>query len=292
MHGVARARVGGSAARRRGGVGVSRPFDVRLRGHDVVEGGHLVRRLLPDPVLPMVGPFVLFDHFGPATLAAGEGVDIEAHRHAHLATVTYLFAGATHHTDDLGSDVVVEAGDVAWMHAGAGILHTERTPAAFRARGGLGHGIQAWTALPEALERSAPSYQVARASEIPRLARDGVTVRVLVGDAFGARSPIETVTSVVLVEVRAGTQRGEIALETRAGRHAVLFVEGCGALDGHRVGVGTLVRLREGAAPRLALEPGSTALLFGGEPLGPRYLEGNVIGSSVSRLEHALREAR
>ncbi|MFO0681196.1 MAG: pirin family protein [Sandaracinus sp.] len=270
---------------------MNRPFDVRVRGHDVVEAGHLVRRLLPSAALPMVGPFVLFDHFGPATLAPGEGVEIAPHLHAHLATVTYFFAGGTHHSDDLGNDVVVEAGDVAWMHAGAGIVHAERTPSAFRARGGVGHGIQAWTALPEELERSAPRYQWARAADIPCVVRGGVTARVLVGEAFGVRSPIETVTSVLLVELRAEAVRAELVLDPAPGQHALLFVDGYGALDGHRIGVGTLVRLCEGVAPRLTLEAGATALFFGGAPLGPRYLQGNVIGSSVERLEQALREA-
>lgn len=282
----------GDGREREKGRGVKRPFDVRVRGHDVVEAGHLVRRLLPGPTLPMVGPFVLFDHFGPATLAPGDGVEIAPHRHAHLATVTYLFAGATHHTDDLGNDVVVEAGDVAWMHAAAGIVHAERTPAPLLARGGLGHGIQAWTALPEALERSAPRYQWARATEIPRVVRGGVTVRVLVGEAFGVRSPIETVTSVVLWELRAGDERAELPLDPGPGQHALLFVDGFGALDGHRIGVGTLVRLCEGETPQLTLEAGATALFFGGTPLGTRLLQGNVIGSSVERLEQALREAR
>ncbi|MCB9592199.1 MAG: pirin family protein [Sandaracinaceae bacterium] len=266
------------------------PYVQRLRGYDVFEAGHRVRRLLPSPKTSMVGPFVLFDHFGPATLAPGEGIDIARHGHAHLAAVTYFFAGSTHHTDDLGHDVVVEPGDVAWMHAGAGIVHAERTPDAFRRRGGVGHGIQAWVALPEAHERSAPRFQLARRDTIPEITRGEVTLRVLVGEAFGARSPIETCSEVALVVARTGARPGEVTIEPAAGRRAVWFAEGYGSLDGHRVGVGTMLVLRDGAAPILRLEADTIALVLGGEPLGTRLMQGNVIASSEDRLERALRE--
>jgi redox-sensitive bicupin YhaK (pirin superfamily) len=232
------------------------PYAQRLRGYDVFEGGHAIRRLLPAPTLPMVGPFVLFDAFGPATLAVGQGVDIAAHRHAHLATVTHFFAGSTHHTDSLGHDVIVEAGDVAWMHAGAGIVHTERTPDALRARGGSGHGVQAWVALPEDMERSAPRFELVRARDVPTLVRGGLEVRVLVGELLGARAPIQTCSPVLLAALRADTSAGETTLELGPGRHALYVAEGLGALDGHRVGVGTLLLLAEGAAPLVRLEVG------------------------------------
>lgn len=281
----------GASLRHRGWVNRA-PYAQRLRGYDVFEGGHAIRRLLPAPTLPMVGPFVLFDAFGPATLQPGEGVDIAPHGHAHLATVTYFFAGSTHHTDSLGHDVIVEAGDVAWMHAGAGIVHAEKTPAALRAQGGVGHGIQAWVALPEAHERSAPRFQHARASEIPSLVRGELTLRVLVGALFGVRSPIETCSRVLLVEVRARSHAGEVTLELGAGRHALYVVEGFGALEGHRVGVGTWVLLHEGATPRLRLEPETIVLVLGGEPLGARVMEGNFQASSTTLLEETLRRMR
>lgn len=249
-----------------------------------------MRRLLPSPSVPPVGPFVLFDCFGPAELAPGDGVEIAPHGHAHLAAVTYFFAGGSHHTDSLGHDVVVEPGAVAWMHAGSGIVHAERTPDAFRRRGGLGHGVQAWVALPEALELSPPRFQLARADEIPVVARGDVVVRVLVGEAFGARSPIETSNPVVLVEARTRERAGEIAIDAAAGSRAVFFAEGFGAVDGHRIGVGTMVVLVDGEASVLRLEADTTVLLFGGESVGRRILQGNVIASSVERLERALRE--
>ena len=204
----------------------------------------------------MIGPFVLFDHFGPGRLAPGEGVDIAAHAHAHLATITYLFSGASLHADDLGNRVVVEAGAVAWMHAGSGIVHSERTPEAWRAEGGVGHGIQAWVALPEELETSPPSFQLARPDEIRAVGGgSGARVRVLVGEMGGIRSPIATCSPVLFAEARTADKAAEIPLEPMRGARAVFFVCGFGALDRTGVGAGTLVVMHDGDAPVLRLEP-------------------------------------
>jgi hypothetical protein len=186
--------------------------------------------------------------------------------------------------------VIVEAGAVAWMHAGSGIIHAERTPDAFRQRGGVGHGIQAWVALPEAIERSAPTFQLAAPEQIPTIELGAITARVLVGETFGETSPIETSSPVLLAELRTEDRRGDLILEVSAQRRAVFFTRGIGALDAHRVGVGTMLVLHEGASNTLRLEPDATVLLFGGEPLGTRLMQGNVIASTEALLERALRE--
>jgi redox-sensitive bicupin YhaK (pirin superfamily) len=264
------------------------PFAHELRGYDVYEAGHPIRRLLPSRERSMVGPFVLFDHFGPVRLAPGQGVEIAAHGHAHLATITTFFSGASLHADDLGNRVVVEAGAVAWMHAGSGIVHAERTPDDWRAHGGVGHGIQAWVALPEELEMSAPRFQLARPDDIPQVVVGGAILRVLVGEMRGARSPIETCSPVLFAEARTAAEAAEIPLEPIRGARAVFFATGVGALNGARVEAGTLVALHDGDAAVLRLEPDTIALIFGGAPLGRRYMEGNVIASSEARLDATL----
>ena len=265
------------------------PLAQRLRGYDVYEAGHPIRRFLPSPERPMIGPFVLFDHFGPVRLAPGEGVEIAAHAHAHLATLTYFFSGASVHADDLGNRAVVEAGAVAWMHAGAGIVHSERTPEAWRAHGGVGHGIQAWVALPEELETSPPRFQLARPAEIPEVVSDGAILRVLVGEMRGVRSPIETCSPILIVEASSTDDAAELPLDPTNGARGILFVDGPGAIGGSRVDAGTLVALNDGDAPVLRLEPHTSALMFGGVSLGRRYLEGNFIASSEARLDAAIR---
>ena len=237
----------------------------------------------------MVGPFVLFDHFGPVRLAPGQGVEIAAHAHAHLATLTYFFSGASFHADDLGNRGAIEAGAVAWMHAGSGIVHSERPPDEWRTRGGVGHGIQAWIALPEEFEISPPRFQLARRDQIPEVRVGGAILRVLVGEMNGIRSPIETCSQVLVAEARTADQAAEIPLAPMNGARGIFFVDGFGALDRARIEKGTLVVLHDGDAPTLRLAPHATALIFGGVSLGRRYMQGNFIASSEARLDAILR---
>lgn len=264
------------------------PFAHDLRGYDVYEAGQPIRRLLPARERPMVGPFVLFDHFGPVRLAPGQGVEIAAHGHAHLATLTYLFSGASFHRDDLGNRVVIEAGAVAWMHAGSGIVHSERTPDEWRAHGGVGHGIQAWVALPENLEMSPPSFQLAGPSQLPAVVVGGARFRVLVGEMAGVRSPIETCSPILVAEARTDGAPAQIPLEPTKDARAVVLVAGAAAMNDIPLAVGSMVVLNDGDAPRLHLQPHTTALILGGASLGRRYMEGNFIASSEARLDAAL----
>src|SRR6185436_3454344 len=129
-----------------------------LKPHVRDLGGFEVRRLLPGFPRKMVGPFVFFDHMGPVRFAPGLGVEVRPHPHIGLATVTYLFEGAIMHRDSLGTVQRIEPGDVNWMVAGAGIVHSERTPVEERTSGQRVHGIQSWVALPKKHEHVAPSF--------------------------------------------------------------------------------------------------------------------------------------
>lgn len=223
-------------------------------------------------------------------LAPGEGVDIAPRAHAHLATVTYFFAGGSHFADSLGNEVVIKSGAVAWMHAGAGIVRAERTPDTFRQHGRVSHGIQAWAALPEALERSAPRFQLARADEIPCVIRGGVSLRVLVGEAFGVRSPIETSSPVVLVEAERPARRRSGARGARGASCHLLR---------RRLRRAFRPQRRRGNAPPLARRNGGWAPARGGHDgalLRRRaarhafHAGGNFIASSAERLDGAVRE--
>src|ERR1700722_19525816 len=154
---------------------------VEARPGDV--GGCPVRRALPSLGRRHVGPFVFFDHMGPVDFAAGEGMDVRPHPHIGLATVTYLFEGEILHRDSLGSDQVILPGDVNWMTAGRGIVHSERTPAGARSRGGRTHGIQSWVALPLSDEETEPSFHHHAASTIPMKKQAGATLSVIAGTA-------------------------------------------------------------------------------------------------------------
>lgn len=166
-------------------------------------GGLHVRRVLPDAKRRAVGPFVFFDHFGPVTLPPEVDSDVGPHPHIGLATVTYLFEGSFMHRDSLGTVQAITPGAINWMSAGQGIVHSERVPDAERGLPRRLHGLQLWVALPPALESAAPSFQHVPAAQLPVVGLPGgVRVRVLVGEAFGARSPVLTASPTLYLDLQ------------------------------------------------------------------------------------------
>src|SRR5580704_7369672 len=160
------------------------------RAHDLGDG-FTVRRMLPSVERRTVGPFVFFDYFGPARFAPGKGIDVRPHPHIGLATVTYLFEGSQVHRDNIGSVQTIAPGDVNWMVAGSGIVHSERTGPDVRATGHTIHGIQTWVGLPQADEETAPRFEHYAMAELPVRDEGGVHLRVVAGHAFGLASPVK-----------------------------------------------------------------------------------------------------
>ena len=156
--------------------------------HDL--GGFKVHRTLPHRQRTMVGPFIFFDQMGPARLGVNEGIDVRPHPHINLATVTYLFEGAIDHRDSLGTVQRIEPGAVNLMTAGRGISHSERSPTDQRAAGPVLDGIQTWLALPRASEEVAPAFEHVAADRLPQIEGDGVRLHLIMGEAYGARSPV------------------------------------------------------------------------------------------------------
>jgi len=165
-------------------------------------GGFMVRRLLPAADRRAVGPFVFFDHMGPADLAPGAGMDVRPHPHIGLATVTYLFDGEIDHGDSLGSAQTIRPGDVNWMIAGRGIVHSERTGQAARTRGGRVHGIQSWVALPLEDEAMDPRFEHHAGAAVPRVSAPGAALDIIAGSAYGARSPVGVRSPTLYVHAR------------------------------------------------------------------------------------------
>lgn len=182
-------------------------------------GGFRVRRVLPHARRRMVGPFIFFDQMGPAEFAPGEGIDVRPHPHTALATVTYLFDGAIKHKDSLGVDLTIRPGDVNWMTAGRGIVHSERTPDAERHAGHKLLGIQTWIALPTDRESTEPAFRHHKADTLPRFERDGGDFRLIVGTAWGHESPVEIFSPIVYLhgELAAGAAPGSTS-DTRTWR--------------------------------------------------------------------------
>ena len=155
-------------------------------------GGLEVGRVLPFARRRMVGPFVFLDHMGPADFRPGEGIDVRPHPHIGLSTVTYLFDGEIHHRDSLGVSQKIRPGEVNWMTAGSGIVHSERTDPSLRSTGGLMHGMQAWVALPREDEETAPAFAHHDAGDLPELSDGGVWARLIAGSAYGLSNPVKT----------------------------------------------------------------------------------------------------
>lgn len=170
------------------------------RSRDI--GGFEVRRALPAPKRQMVGPFIFFDQAGPAEFLTGQGIDVRPHPHIGLATVTYLYRGDFHHRDSLGSDQIIRPGALNWMVAGRGVTHSERTSA--QARNGPNglFGIQTWVALPEADEDRPPSFEHHGKESLPLIEGDGITARLILGSAYGARAPATLFSETFYIDIR------------------------------------------------------------------------------------------
>jgi redox-sensitive bicupin YhaK (pirin superfamily) len=266
-----------------------------LKPHEHDVGGLMVRRVLPALAARTVGPFIFFDHIGPATLVPGKGLDVRPHPHIGLATVTYLFDGAIMHRDSLGSVQKIVPGDVNWMTSGRGIVHSERTPDKERANGQTMHGIQTWVALPVASEEVEPSFEHHAAATLPQIERDGVTLRVIAGTAFGAKAPTTTFspTLYVAASFNAGS---ELTLDAEHEERGVYLVEGDLSVDGEAVPLHQMAVFEPGAPVRLASANGASVMILGGAKLdGTRFIEWNFVSSSREKIEaakHAWSEQR
>jgi redox-sensitive bicupin YhaK (pirin superfamily) len=238
----------------------------------------------------MVGPFTFFDHMGPAVFGQGQGLDVRPHPHVCLATVTYLFEGEIDHRDSLGSFQTIRPGDINWMTAGRGIVHSERSPQAAREKESRVHGLQLWVALPRADEETAPSFHHYPGATLPEIAKGGVELRVLAGTAYGLTSPVEIRSPLFYVDVRL-SPGGVLELPGEHSERAVYVVEGTLRSGDEAFEPGRMLVFAKEANVVLSTDQPCRIVLLGGEPLdGPRYIDWNFVASSKERIERAKRD--
>jgi redox-sensitive bicupin YhaK (pirin superfamily) len=250
-------------------------------------GGFEVGRVLPFAKRRMVGPFVFFDHMGPVDLPRGipRSVDVRPHPHIGLSTLTYLFDGEIMHRDSVGSQQPIRPGEVNWMTAGRGITHSERFEHA-RREGGRMHGIQAWVGLPREEEECDPAFQHHGASALPAYQSGGLHARLVAGEAFGVRAPVTVHSPLFYVHwtLAPGTRA---QLEARYPERAAFVASGTVEVAGQVFNAGRLLVFAPGSPVVFTAVEAAVVMLFGGEPIGPRFIEWNFVSSSKERIEQA-----
>jgi redox-sensitive bicupin YhaK (pirin superfamily) len=263
-------------------------IDLVLESHRRDLGGFEVGRTLPQAARRMVGPFVFFDHFGPARFEPGfpKTADVRPHPHIGLSTVTYLFAGEITHRDSVGSAIAIQPGEVNWMTAGSGITHSERFET-LRRTGGEMHGIQAWVALPAEAEETAPAFAHHGPEDLPTYeSPDGLWARLIAGRAFGAEARVKTHSPMFYVHwrLRAGARAG---IPAEYPERAAFVAAGRIEVDGRTFETGQMIVLSPGDPVLVTAVTDAQVMLLGGEPVGPRFVEWNFVSSTRDRIEQA-----
>jgi len=250
-------------------------------------GGFEVRRALPAPRRQMVGPFIFWDQMGPAEFVLGEGIDVRPHPHIGLATVTYLFDGEVVHRDSLGTLETIRPGALNLMSAGRGIVHSERSGREARTRGAKLFGIQAWVALPASHEETDPAFLHYSDRDLPIVGGDGASVRLIAGEAFGRRSPVETPMAMIYADaqLRAGAS---VPFDPTYDERALYTVSGEIDIAGDRFGPGQLLVFKPGDRITVRAATDCRFMMLGGDPMdGPRHIWWNFVSSRKERIEQA-----
>jgi len=280
------------------GTGV-REVDKLVTAHKQREGGgFIVRRPFPGLGMAAVDPFLLLDEMGPVDYRPGEAVGAPDHPHRGFETVTYVLEGEMEHEDSAGHRGSLRAGDVQWMTAGAGIIHAEMPSRTLREQGGRVHGFQVWVNLPARLKLTTPRYQEIAAAAIPSAQTpDGrARVRIVAGEALGARAVIDTHTPIIYQDWSLA-EGGDVTVKVGADHEALVYVFEGSVLVGDRgdgsivadgqmalLGPGDRVRLRGAAG-------GGRLLLLAGVPLGePIARYGPFVMNSESELVAAFQD--
>ena len=249
-------------------------------------GGLEVGRVLPFHRRRMVGPFIFLDHMGPADFLPGQGVDVRPHPHIGLSTVTYLFQGEIHHRDSLGYDQVITPGEVNWMTAGRGIVHSERTDPDRKLTGARMHGMQAWVALPLEHEESEPDFANYKDDALPTYEAAGMWARLVAGSAFGAEARVKTHSPLFYIhwELQPGAKTAPPAEHEE---RAIYIAEGKVEVAGREYRSGEMLVFETGAQPTITALTQSTVMALGGASVGPRLIWWNLVASSQDKIERA-----
>jgi redox-sensitive bicupin YhaK (pirin superfamily) len=250
-------------------------------------GGFEVERILPYAQHRMVGPFIFLDHMGPAMFEPDHGINVRPHPHIGLSTVTYLFEGEIFHRDSLGSALAIRPGEVNWMTAGRGIVHSERTDPKIKATGGPMHGMQAWVALPNEAEETDPAFHNHGPDDLPTYeSPDGLWARLIAGKAFGAEAKVKTHSPLFYVHwrLKPGAKAG---LPAEYPERAAFIASGSVEVEGRAYKAGQMLVFQPGETVVFTGVEAADVMLLGGEPVGKRFIWWNLVSSSQERIDQA-----
>ena len=248
-------------------------------------GDFSVARALPASERRMVGPFIFFDHMGPAELPPGKGIQVRPHPHIGIAAITYLFEGVVVHRDSLGYCQTIEPGAVNLMIAGRGIVHSERAGDDFDRHSRL-HGIQCWLALPDGDLECDPGFTHYPAESIPGIDVEEARIRLIAGRAFGEESPVTSLVSTLYLEADIPAD-GHLVVPATVPELAAYVVSGSIASNGCNLEQGAMGVARAGSDLELVAREDARVMVLGGEPVGHRELWWNFVAPDFDRIEQA-----
>jgi redox-sensitive bicupin YhaK (pirin superfamily) len=251
-------------------------------------GNFLVGRLLPFREKRMVGPFIFIDHMGPENMQAGQNLDIGPHPHIGLSTLTYLFEGNVLHKDSLGTEVEIKPGQVNWMTAGSGIVHSERTPGYLQDKEKTLHGLQIWVALPQSLEEMPPSFFHADTEQLPQWEKDGVAYKLIAGSIMGETSPVPVFSPLYFLELKSKEKKIIKIGNELYGEAGLYILQGSIESEGVVFGPKELLVAKDNNLCEFTLHPDTTIYFFGGEPFPEeRFIYWNFVSSNQDIIEKA-----
>jgi len=257
-----------------------------------IGGAFDVRRLLPYRKRRSVGPFVFADQMGPVEIVRDGSLDVLAHPHIGLATVTYLFSGQMTHRDSLGSVQTIAPGEVNWMTAGSGIVHSERVSDAPNLPSDKLYGLQTWIALPESAEECEPAFAHYPRTELPPLSEDGIEARIITGRVFGKTSPVAALGGPVYAECSLGTGKA-LELPADIEERGVYVLSGSLTADGQSINSGELCVFEAEKEAIVTADNDARFMLLGGDRLDkPRHIWWNFVSTSPDLIEKAREDWR
>ncbi|MFV5700707.1 pirin family protein [Flavobacterium sp. XS2P12] len=251
-------------------------------------GNFMVGRLLPFREKRMVGPFAFIDHMGPTCMSDYENLDVPPHPHIGLSTLTYLFEGSIMHKDSLGTEMEIKPGQINWMTAGKGIVHSERTPEYLRSSNKMLHGLQIWVALPKELEEMEPSFFHVPENEIPEWKADNIAFKLIAGEVLGKKSPVPVYSPLYLLELKS-TKRQTVTIgKDLFGESALYILEGSIESEGNVFGPKQILIAKDSKLCTFDMAENTTIYIFGGEPFPEeRIIYWNFVASTKELIEKA-----